>query len=156
MSVNRHQPHLLILPEDDANQRIANGFLLESGVAHRCVQIDNVAGGWMAVLDVFEGEHAAAMRRFTKRIIILLIDFDEDGNRLAYVSERIPADLRERVFVLGSWKEAEDLGKAEPMGRRLAQACRTDSEGDRGHELLRHNSGELEGFRPAARAILFP
>jgi hypothetical protein len=29
MSVNEHQPHVLILPEDRANLQLANGFHLE-------------------------------------------------------------------------------------------------------------------------------
>ena len=29
MSVNKYQPHVLVLPEDDANRQLANGFLLD-------------------------------------------------------------------------------------------------------------------------------
>jgi hypothetical protein len=29
MSVNKYQPHVLLLPEDDANTELANGFVLE-------------------------------------------------------------------------------------------------------------------------------
>lgn len=28
MSVNKYKPHVLVLPEDDANRQLANGFLL--------------------------------------------------------------------------------------------------------------------------------
>jgi len=28
MSINKYEPHLLVLPEDDANRKIANGFIL--------------------------------------------------------------------------------------------------------------------------------
>jgi hypothetical protein len=48
MSVNRYKQHVLILPEDDANRQIANGFLLD--VNARQVQVQNVGGGWSAVL----------------------------------------------------------------------------------------------------------
>jgi len=27
MSPNQYQPHILVLPEDDANRQIANGFI---------------------------------------------------------------------------------------------------------------------------------
>ena len=30
MSVNRHQPHVFVLPEDDANRQMAIGFILTS------------------------------------------------------------------------------------------------------------------------------
>jgi hypothetical protein len=29
MSVNKYHPHVLVLPEDDANRQLANGFLLD-------------------------------------------------------------------------------------------------------------------------------
>lgn len=29
MSVNKERPHVLILPEDDANRQLANGFQLD-------------------------------------------------------------------------------------------------------------------------------
>jgi len=29
MSVNGHLPHVLVLPEDDANRQLANGFVLD-------------------------------------------------------------------------------------------------------------------------------
>ncbi len=32
MSVNKYKPHVLILPEDDADRQIANGFCTELGV----------------------------------------------------------------------------------------------------------------------------
>jgi hypothetical protein len=34
MSINKHLPHFLVLPEDDANRQIANGFItkLKKGV----------------------------------------------------------------------------------------------------------------------------
>ncbi|KAM3090094.1 hypothetical protein ACKFKG_30775 [Phormidesmis sp. 146-35] len=29
MSIDKYQPHLLVLPEDDANRQVAIGFLLD-------------------------------------------------------------------------------------------------------------------------------
>ena len=46
MSVNKYLPHLLILPEDDANRELANGFVLNHAVNSRAVQILPPAGGW--------------------------------------------------------------------------------------------------------------
>ncbi len=39
MSANKYQPHLLILPEDDANRELANGFILNQAINPRVVQI---------------------------------------------------------------------------------------------------------------------
>jgi hypothetical protein len=39
MSVNRYQPHVLVLPEDDANRQMANGFLLDQYLSTRKIQV---------------------------------------------------------------------------------------------------------------------
>ena len=43
MSVNKFRQHVFVLPEDDANRQLANGFLLDLSV--RQVQILPEAGG---------------------------------------------------------------------------------------------------------------
>ncbi len=58
MSVNRELPHVMVLPEDDANRQLALGFHLQ--VDWRCkrqMQVLRVAGGWREVLDRFRVEH---------------------------------------------------------------------------------------------------
>ena len=46
MSINKHKPHLLVLPEDDADRQIANGFVIAQGVGldDRAIQILPEAG----------------------------------------------------------------------------------------------------------------
>ena len=39
MSVNRYRPHIMILPEDDANRQLANGFVSHAFIAPRSVQV---------------------------------------------------------------------------------------------------------------------
>jgi hypothetical protein len=39
MSVNRYRPHVLVIPEDRADEQIANGFVLHDQVKHRQIQI---------------------------------------------------------------------------------------------------------------------
>lgn len=46
MSVNVYQQHVLVLPEDDANRQIVNGFLLEPSLNERVIQVLPIAGGW--------------------------------------------------------------------------------------------------------------
>jgi hypothetical protein len=73
---NRYQPHVLVLPEDDANSRLANGFLLDlDQSAFTRIQVLPEVGGWRAVLDTFESDHVAGMDRYTERYMVLLIDF---------------------------------------------------------------------------------
>ena len=53
MSVNKYMPHVLVLPEDDANRQLANGFQLDESLATRKMQILEEAGGWQEVLHCF-------------------------------------------------------------------------------------------------------
>ena len=46
MSVNRHQPHVLVLPEDDANRQLANGFRLDQYLLNWKIQVLR-GGGWL-------------------------------------------------------------------------------------------------------------
>jgi hypothetical protein len=48
VSVNVFKPHVLVLPEDDANRQIVNGFLLDPSLNLRAIQalpIAKVCGG---------------------------------------------------------------------------------------------------------------
>jgi hypothetical protein len=162
MSVNKHIRHLLILPEDDANRQIANGFHLGLDQSvQRKVQVLGVAEGWREVLSRFERDHVAEMERNPNRSMVLLIDFDDDAARLDTVRDKIPERLRERVFVLGAQSEPESLKRAglgsyEKIGQAIARDCRDNTETILNHALLQHNAGELSRLRLHVRPILFP
>jgi len=108
MSVNRYQPHILVLPEDDANRQLANGFLLDIPNIGQ-IQILAEAGGWTQVRDRFVSDHIDGMRKYDGRFMVLLIDFDDHVNRLKTVKARIPNDLVDKVFILGTLSEPEAL-----------------------------------------------
>jgi len=157
MSVNRNRTHLLVLPEDDKNLQLATGFALES--ANRQIRPLPVAGGWRAVLQRFQFEHVAKMQQFPGRLMVLLIDFDRSHDRLAEVKGVVPGHLADRVFVLGTWTEPEDLKKAglgsyETIGRSLARDCRFNTNTTWTHELLRHNAEELARLCKCIQPIL--
>jgi hypothetical protein len=162
MAVNRHLPHVLLLPEDDANSQVATGFHLQvSPLRQRQMQVSPVAGGWNRVLNLFETEHAMEMERWSFRYMVLLIDFDGVPNRLEIARTRIPAHLTDRVFILGAWSEPEDLrtaglGSYETIGKAMADDCRNGTSTIWGHELLRHNAFEIGRLRQHILPILFP
>src|SRR5580698_9028614 len=108
MSVNNSRPHVLVLPEDDANRQLANGFLLDPSLSPTIRVLEEV-GGWREVLNRFLSDHLAGMRHNPGRSMILLLDFDGDEDRLNWVKARIPEDLIERVYVIGALREPEDL-----------------------------------------------
>lgn len=47
MSVNAYADHVLVLPEDDANRELTNGFLQEPALNPRAIQVLPVAHGWI-------------------------------------------------------------------------------------------------------------
>jgi hypothetical protein len=161
MSVNKHLPHVFVLPEDDANRQLANGFLMQIDPSRqRRIQVLPVAGGWNEVLENFIADHIGAMDLYATRFMVLLIDFDSNEQRMEHATNRIPERLRDRVFILGAWNEPQDLTRAglglfETIGSALAQDCREETDTIWGHLLLRHNAGELARLREQVRPILF-
>jgi hypothetical protein len=161
VSVNRELPHVLVLPEDDANLRLANEFhkQLDMNGLWR-MQVLPVAGGWNEVLKDFELNHVAEMNRRPNRFMVLLIDFDNRADRLERARSAIPQNLAQRVFVLGVFTEPEELkpdfGSYDKVGSDLAADCRDGTDTTWGHKLLRHNASELDGLRKCVRPFLFP
>ncbi len=160
MSVNRQRPHVLVLPEDDANRQIANGFVQE--IDHdktRQTQILPSAGGWKAVLDTFERDHIAGMDEYPNRSMVLLIDFDGKLSRLALAKARIPDRVKSRVFIVGAKTQPEALkvpfGTFERTGLALAEDCRHQRSNHWSHDLLSNNEEELKRLIQAVRPILF-
>ena len=161
MSLNRFHPHLFILPEDDANRQMATGFVLHFGVASRKVQVLPEAGGWCAVLDRFEKDHVASLRKYADGRMLLLLDFDAAPDRFAQVQAKVPGDLRDRVFILGVKTTPEELRgflgiSPEKIGSQLAGECCDGTDATWSHELLAHNAAELVRMGTSVRSFLFP
>lgn len=161
MSVNKYRPHVLVLPEDDANGRLANGFVLglDQSLLTR-IQVLPPVGGWREVLDHLISDQLNGMNLFADRFLVLLIDFDGDyNNRLPYAKARIPLHLADRVFILGALTEPEALkgvlGPYETIGSKMASDCREGTDATWGHNLLGHNAAELERLRHSVRPFLF-
>jgi hypothetical protein len=160
MSVNKYLPHVLVLPEDDANRQLANGFLLDQYLSTWKIQVLEEVGGWVQVLERFLSDHVVAMDRYPGRFMVLLIDFDGRQERLQDAREKIPERLTDRVFILGALSEPEalkaNLGSYETIGLAMARDCREETTTTWGHVLLRHNANELDRLREHVRPILFP
>lgn len=160
MSVNRYQPHVLVLPEDDANRQIANGFLLASALRARSIQVLPEAGGWLKVLESFEADEISGMNQYPNRFLILLIDLDGRTERVQEARQKIPAQLSDRVFILSTLTEperlkAESAHSYEEIGMAMAKDCVDGTDTIWDHELLRHNAGELGRMREQVRPFLF-
>jgi hypothetical protein len=168
MRVNKFVEHILVLPEDDANRQIINGFILNLNVNETAIQVLPIANGWKKVVDKFKNDHISEMGKFPKRLIVLVIDFDDyqepDGlsyeNRLIYIKSQVPEDLQERVFILGSRTAPEKLKSDmkmtfEGIGEALAKDCTENTNETWDHHLLKHNEDELKRIRLAVKSFLF-
>ena len=160
MSVNKYQPHVLVLPEDDANRQIANGFHQALNVNPLALQVMPPAGGWAKVLDKFEQDHLAGVRKYAQRRIVLLMDFDNDQARYYVAWGRIPEDVRSRVFVLGVLSEPEQLRRKtgkhfEAIGNIVAEDCPDERNELWIDELLEDNTSEVDRFITSVNSFLF-
>jgi hypothetical protein len=150
-----------VLPEDDANRQLANGFRLDQYLQNWKIQVLEEAGGWTKVLARFNSDHVVGMNRFSGRFMVLLIDFDGHQARLGQAKAEIPGELSERVFILGALTKPEalkqaSLGSYEEIGLAMARDCREGTDTVWGHDLLRHNASELDRLRRCVLPILFP
>lgn len=147
--INKYRDHLLILPEDDANKDLALGFVQRVPKGAECVFIESVAGGWASARERLVGL-AATMQKFSKRRVLVLVDFDRSETRREDVLRDVPDAVRDRVFLVGVRPEPEALQNAlghrsrEAIGAQLAEECLTDSGALWQHELLAHNAAELD------------
>ncbi len=159
--MNKYDDHLLIVPEDEPNEEMANGFVEHHSVVDRRIMVLERARGWLPAVESLERSLAQSMRNYPKRRVLLVIDFDNENNRREYVEPMIPADIRDRVFVLGTLSNPEELKAAlngqsyERIGRLLAEDCLRHTDTTWSHPLLEHNKGELTRLREQVRPFLF-
>lgn len=162
MSVNRELPHLYVIPEDDADKDIVNGFIYNLNVKRSAIQVLPVAGGWPKVakyLAADTGLHRH-MDKYPECRVAAVIDFDGDVQRAEAVRTDVPEGFRQRVFIIGVLSEPEELRKAtaktlEQIGDTLAEECAGENRLLWNHDLLKHNACELAKLEASVRDFLF-
>ncbi|MEI8017298.1 MAG: hypothetical protein WCH39_03810 [Schlesneria sp.] len=161
-SVNKYLPHVYVIPEDDADRQIANGFVLHDQVRSTQIQVLPCTGGWSSVLEKFATEYVTHLRNHKNSYVIMLVDFDlEYETRRKHFEEKVPDDLKNRVFVVGPKDEPEvlrqELGSSyEDIGESLAEDCFKGTVAVWDHDHLNHNHPDLQRMLQAVRPILFP
>jgi len=161
MGVNKYKAHVWVVPEDDANRQLANGFLLHPALNDTCIEIRPASGGWLRVLQEFVSDHVSDLRKYPLRHLVLLIDFDEKvETRTERFRNEFPDDVSGRVYVLGTRDEPEPLRRAlgqslERIGEALAGSCADGNPELWNHELLNHNQAELDRLTENVKPILF-
>lgn len=159
MSVNKYLPHLLVVPEDDADRELVVGFVDHFAVNDRFVEIHHPAGGWLSVMEVFEKEVAPYLWRYRQSHAVLILDFDEKDRRES-IEKRIPAELKPRVFLLGLADEPEavqrELGiSLVQIGHNLAEDCRKATFEIWGNPHFAENRREVERMISSIKPIIF-
>ncbi len=162
MSVNRYQPHVVIIPEDRADEQIANGFTKHDQVTLKQVQVMPYADGWPGVLNKFTTKYISYLRSYKDAYIVLLIDFDTkyESQRRRF-DDAVPDNLKDRVFVVGVKEDPERLaqvmGKSlEEIGLDLADDCYKGTDVVWSHDHLKHNEPDLAKMIQSIKSILFP
>lgn len=106
-------------------------------------------------------DHLNGLRKYPHRHLVLLIDFDGQGDaRRDYFLEHFPKDVRDRVFLLDTRSEPEPLRKRcgdslEAIGKHLTTECYRDETGFWVHELLAHNAPQRQRLNAKVKSILF-
>ncbi|MBJ6608990.1 MAG: hypothetical protein JG718_01390 [Candidatus Thiothrix moscowensis] len=160
MAVNKYREHFYVLPEDKDDQDLVNGFLIcVPDSCRRAIQAVPMAGGWGKAVDILESEYFPILQKNHLAHIILVIDFDERfneeyGSRLDGINEKIPEDLKSRVFIIGTrdepatLKEAVRITSLEKIGEILAEECRSGNYDLWLNQQLKHNEMMLSILHP--------
>ena len=160
MAVNVYKPHLYVIPEDDADRQFADGFELDYRLKPRAMQVMPTAGGWMKVVEKILDDYVPKVRRNRHTHVIGIIDCDEHPKRIEEQLERIPEDVRDRIFLLGTLEDPQAFKRSvnqsfEKIGIDLADECfRKQFELWR-HAHFSHLYDEIDRAAGTLHSILF-
>ena len=110
--MNKYAPHVFVIPEDDADRQLADGFVFHHEVMNNRIKVMPPAGGWPNVLKTFQDEYIRWLMNYHHGRVVMLIDFDGNvDQRRTLFEQAIPDELKERVFVVGTKDKPEILKK---------------------------------------------
>lgn len=161
MSPNLYKPHVYVIPEDDADRDIVNGFMLNLEINERQFYVDTVARGWERGRDKLLELCSGHLVKYTSAHAILIIDFDEQAQRASEIRDSVPDGLRDRVFIIGVFSEPEQLRRStkksyEQIGRMMAKGCKENNTDFWQKEtLLAHNLEEIRRLSEAVHDLFF-
>ena len=161
MSPNLHKPHLLVIAEDEANRSIVNGFATQLEANPRQFYIETVSRGWTKGRDRLLELCDRYLKIHTGAHALLIIDFDQQADRASEIKDRLPSEVRDRVFIIGVFSEPEALKrstkkKGEEIGQLVAAGCKAKNSDIWEQEpLLIHNLEEIQRLSQAVRDLFF-
>jgi hypothetical protein len=159
--MNKYAPHVYVIPEDDRDRQIADGFVLHHQVKDSRIQVVPPAGGWSKVLKTFRDEYIKKLNDYAHAHVIMLIDFDDHvDTRRAEFDKEIPDEFKTRVYVIGSKNTPESLKNElkksfEAIGTSLADDCEAGTTVWWDHEHLKHNELDRKRLVETVKPFLF-
>src|SRR5687767_11316675 len=112
MKAAKDKPCIFVIPEDDRDRQIARGFQQHDQLDPRRIEVMPIASGWAGVLYKFTSEYVKHLRNNPQGYVVMVVDFDgKYGQRRQDFDQAVPADLKDRVFVVGARTKPEDLSK---------------------------------------------
>ena len=159
--MNKYAPHVYVIPEDDADRQIVDGFVNHHEVDARRLKVMPLARGWPNVLKSFQDEYIQTLRNYPLAHVVMLIDFaGQIDERRAKFEQAIPDELKTRVFVVGSKNDPETLKKTlntsfEDIGKSLANDCGAGTAEHWDHEQLQHDDDERQRLFQTIKPFLF-
>lgn len=160
MAVNVYRPHIYVIPEDDADRQFADGFELDGRLIPLAMQVMPIAGGWLKVIDKILEDYVPRVRNNPNTHIVGIIDCDGRPDRISTQLARMPADVRDRVFLLGTLDDPQAFKNLvrltyEKIGIKLADECYRRNFSLWRHEQLAHIHEEISRAAVALRPVLF-
>lgn len=139
----------MIVPEDQKNNDLINGFINGSRFDVRQIQVMPIAGGWSKAADSVETLNLAER---ANRHVLLVIDFDDNlEKRRKEIDKRLTKFLdeaqRKRVYLLDTRNIPEDFRSAlhmsaEQVGAKLSLECEDPQSHFWQGALFEHNFDE--------------
>lgn len=71
MNMNRFAPHVYVIPEDDRDRQLADGFWQHDQVKTSRMKVVEPAGGWNEVLKKFQTEYINLLRQYPLGHVIM-------------------------------------------------------------------------------------
>jgi hypothetical protein len=159
MSANVYQTHLLVIPEDKANQDNVNGFLLRVESNPRQLQVLDLANGWTKGKDKLLELSKGHLKKYMNAYALLLVDHDGDSARGSNIKADISDDVKDRVFVIGVLSKPEELKSAnqkyEQIGGLIADGCKANNSDFWQQKLLAHNLEEVQRLSLVVHRLFF-
>jgi len=129
---------VIIYPEDPKTKDLADALKTAkfgSVFDQRRINVKPSCRGWEDAVEI--AIKNCDLKRFSKRRIIILIDFDKQGTRLSEVKQRIPPECASKFYIVGWSGNIEELkhqtdcaGKGvHKLAEKLVDDCQPECHG---------------------------